>query len=106
MSALWFDGVAYDNSFSTILRTSRISIGTVESGWGEVFEDRLADDGGQPLPHALAKATVVVNAVQCARKCRRAPVAPTGSPDDVARHVNTSDTMQLLPIQRPSKRVD
>lgn len=102
LMALWLDGVSFDDSFSTILRTSRINTDTEGSGHGEHHEDHVADNGAQPLPHALANATVIINAAQCAGRCRKLPTRPTGTPGDLAGHANASDTVNLLPMERCS----
>lgn len=61
-TAMWLNGVAYDASFSTILRTSYI--GEVATGRPEYLPH---NDGSRPLPKQLAKAVVVVDAAQPAR---------------------------------------
>jgi hypothetical protein len=54
---MYSNGVAYDASFSTVLRACRIQ----GKGVVPVQTDLDGDDGGQPLPKSLAKATIVMN---------------------------------------------
>lgn len=55
--ALWLNGVAYDSSFSTVLRTSRIVSTSAEHNG---TYDEGDDDGSQPLPKTLSSAKIVV----------------------------------------------
>lgn len=61
--AMWQNGVAYDNAFSTVLRATYISSATVQAGTSDASHS--ADDGSTPLLKSLASAIVVVNASRC-----------------------------------------
>jgi hypothetical protein len=55
--AMYSNEVAYGASFSTVLRACRIQ----GEGVVPVQTDLDGDDGSQPLPKSLAKATIVMN---------------------------------------------
>ncbi|KAI9642501.1 hypothetical protein NHQ30_009306 [Ciborinia camelliae] len=58
--AMWLNGVAYDAKFSTVLRMSRVDIGSMIIGQNKRAKRRnsKADSGGKPLPKSLAKAII------------------------------------------------
>lgn len=71
-TAMWLNGVAYESSFSTVLRASWIYItGTAEDGGGPEV-----DDGSMPKPAYLTNAIVVMGAAS------RDPNYPSTPPHD------------------------
>lgn len=68
-TALWLNGVAYDNTFSTVLRATYID--GPGASRSEALHNRSTDrvdDGSRPLPKALARAIVVVRSSSRNRK--------------------------------------
>ena len=67
-TAMTLNGIAYDNHFSTVLRTSRIQISPIK----DKAQYAVDDDGGRPLPKQLREALIVVTSdggdVDCARQ--------------------------------------
>ena len=63
--AMWFNRVAYDANFSTVLRTSWIRSTIAEHDEGaEGLGCCDGDDGSRPLPKSLARAIVIMTAAQ------------------------------------------
>jgi hypothetical protein len=68
-TAMWFNGVAYDTNFSTVLRTSRIYT-IAEHDKDAKGSGYVGDDGSRPLPKPLVDA-IIITTVAESKRCSK-----------------------------------